>query len=81
VSSTLVHHDTVGNSVVCSLVGSKVGTSLLLAEHPLKMSRLWAISSLLAVPFAEVACERFVSTSLVSTRLSELVATVLLLVV
>ena len=80
-SSTLVHHDAVGNCVVCSLVGSKVGSSLLFVEHRLKMRRFWAISILVAVPFAELACARLVSTLLVSTRLSELVATVLLLVV
>ena len=74
-SSTLVHHDAVGNCVVCSLVGSKVGSSLLFVEHHLKMRRSWAISSLVAVPFAVV------SALLVSTRLSELVATVFLFVV
>ena len=85
-NSTLVHHDAVGNCVVYSLVGSKVGSSLLFVEHGLTVRRFWAISSLVAVPFAEVACARLVSTLLVSTllvstRLSELVATVSLFVV
>jgi len=43
--SIFAHHDTVSNSVMCSLVCSKVGPSLLLLDHGLKVGHLRAYSS------------------------------------
>ena len=75
----LAHHDMVSNSVVCGLVCSKVGPSLLLLDHGLKVSGLRAYSSPMTFLFAHEAFGPLF-TSLVSMRLTILVATMLLLV-
>ena len=40
VGGALAHHDTVGDSIVHSLVRSKVGPYLLMLDHGLKVGRL-----------------------------------------
>jgi len=84
VGGAFAHHDAVSDSVVCGLVCSKVGPSLLLLDHGLKVGRLRACSRPMALPFADEALgglpTSLVSISLMSLRWSILVAAILLLV-
>ena len=81
--STFANHDAVSDRVVCGLVCSDVGPSLLLLNHCLKISCLRACSSPVTLLFADEAREwlpaSLVSMGLMSHRWSVLVASILLL--
>ena len=77
--SAFAHKDVVGNSVVCSLVCSRVCHSLLVVDHGLKIGCPGASSSPMAQPFAYEAFGRLFA-SLASMRVSILVVAILLLV-
>jgi hypothetical protein len=55
VAGAFAHHDSVSDSVVCGLVCSKIGPSLLLLDHGLKVGRLRAYSRPMALPFEDEA--------------------------
>ena len=83
VGSTFANHDAVSDRVVCGLVCSDVGPSLLLLNHCLKISCLRACSSPVTLLFADEARRwlpaSLVSMGLMSQRWLVLVASILLL--
>jgi len=83
VGGAFAHHDAVSDRVVCGLVCSDVGPSLLLLNHCLKIGCLRACSSPVTLLFADEARgwrpASLVSMSLMSQRWSILFAAILLL--